>query len=79
MCQAIRRAVSGKRSGAHGWLLVAGRLPAAKLLALRPTPQFATHSASMQASPAAHVLATVHCGAASPGVTQKPSLQTLAA
>jgi hypothetical protein len=33
----------------------------------------------MHASPAAHALATVHCGAASPGVTQKPSSQTMAA
>ena len=41
--------------------------------------QFATHIASMQAIPAEHALATVHCGAASPGVTQRPSSHTTAA
>jgi hypothetical protein len=34
--------------------------------------------ASMHALPAAHALATAHCGADSPGVTQKPSSQMLA-
>lgn len=40
--------------------------------------QFAAQVASTQASVAAQSLAILHCGVASPGVTQKPAWQTTA-
>ena len=43
------------------------------------TFQLATQVASMQAPPAVQELAASHCGATSPGVLQKPALQTVAA